>query len=118
MIAIGDTPIVWPGSDTEYQCQFAGSFDLSFGGNTLAYTYGADLEGNGYAPGPLPPWAVAVRPWMRRRHGGRWNMIFCDGHLESLHYYELWNYKSEAVLKRWSRDNRSHIDAFRDNGYP
>lgn len=112
MIAIGDTPIIWRGSDIGYnQAKFAGSFDLSTGGGGLTYEFGPDLDGN-----PHFRWAGELRTAMRNRHSGRWNTTFCDGHLESLRYYELWNYRSEAVLRRWSRDNQSHIDAFRENG--
>jgi prepilin-type N-terminal cleavage/methylation domain-containing protein/prepilin-type processing-associated H-X9-DG protein len=44
---------------------------------------------------------------IRRRHSARWNVWFCDGHIENLKTEQLFSGKPE-VLRRWNRDNRPH----------
>jgi prepilin-type N-terminal cleavage/methylation domain-containing protein/prepilin-type processing-associated H-X9-DG protein len=44
----------------------------------------------------------------RLRHGGRWNVVFCDGHVENLKLKELFYIRQDQVLKRWNRDNLPH----------
>ncbi len=46
---------------------------------------------------------------MRRRHGGRWNIVFCDGHVENVRTKALCG-RSDDVLKRWNKDNLPHRD--------
>jgi prepilin-type processing-associated H-X9-DG protein/prepilin-type N-terminal cleavage/methylation domain-containing protein len=48
--------------------------------------------------------------WMRTRHGGRWNVGFCDGHVESLRAKDLFDRRSDDVLAHWNNDNQSHRD--------
>ena len=43
----------------------------------------------------------------RRRHGGRYNVAFCDGHVESLKTNALFA-TDVTVLKRWNYDNEPH----------
>jgi prepilin-type N-terminal cleavage/methylation domain-containing protein/prepilin-type processing-associated H-X9-DG protein len=42
------------------------------------------------------------------RHGGRWNMVFCDGHLEHGKIATFFDFNNDEVLKRWNRDNIAH----------
>ena len=42
------------------------------------------------------------------RHGGRWNVVLCDGHVESLTAKGLWDYHSDELLRRWHRDHLPH----------
>lgn len=46
--------------------------------------------------------------FVQRRHAGRWNFLFCDGHVGSLPTEDVWNYKSNTVLERWNRDHLPH----------
>ena len=50
---------------------------------------------------------------MRARHGGRWNVVFCDGHVENLTMERLFDFRRENVLKRWNRDNLPHRELIR-----
>jgi len=102
-IAIGDAPIA-PLSGIA--SSFTGVDDLGSGGNSLAFWYGPDLEGplKQVTPAPDP------RQWIRKRHEERWNVVFCDGHVENLRNAQLWNYRSDEVLKRWFRDHQPHRD--------
>jgi prepilin-type N-terminal cleavage/methylation domain-containing protein/prepilin-type processing-associated H-X9-DG protein len=43
---------------------------------------------------------------MARRHGDRWQMVFCDGHVESGRVVKFFNYRSDDVLRLWNRDNQ------------
>jgi prepilin-type N-terminal cleavage/methylation domain-containing protein/prepilin-type processing-associated H-X9-DG protein len=43
-----------------------------------------------------------------RRHGGKWNTVFCDGHVESLAIKTAFFERSEASLRRWNKDNQPH----------
>src|SRR4051812_1073846 len=44
---------------------------------------------------------------MLRRHGGKWHMGFCDGHVEAGRPLKFFNFHSEEVVKLWRRDNGS-----------
>lgn len=50
---------------------------------------------------------------MKARHGGRWNVVFCDGHVEDLTIERLFDVRRENVLKRWNRDNLPHRELIR-----
>jgi prepilin-type processing-associated H-X9-DG protein len=57
-----------------------------------------------------PPSSIGYRNLflMRKRHGGRWNATFCDGHGENLKRAQLWDFRKTAVLQRWNRDHQPH----------
>jgi prepilin-type N-terminal cleavage/methylation domain-containing protein/prepilin-type processing-associated H-X9-DG protein len=50
---------------------------------------------------------------MLQRHGGRWNQVFCDGHVENGKLETFFNYQNDAVLKLWNRDNLPHREQFK-----
>jgi prepilin-type N-terminal cleavage/methylation domain-containing protein/prepilin-type processing-associated H-X9-DG protein len=45
---------------------------------------------------------------MMRRHGGRWNMVMCDGHVESGRLETFFDWRKDDVLKLWSWDHKVH----------
>jgi prepilin-type N-terminal cleavage/methylation domain-containing protein/prepilin-type processing-associated H-X9-DG protein len=45
-----------------------------------------------------------VRNVIRGRHGDRYSIAFCDGHLESVKHDKLYE-KSDAALRRWNRNH-------------
>jgi prepilin-type processing-associated H-X9-DG protein len=45
---------------------------------------------------------------VRRRHNARWNVAFCDGHVETLSGRQLFDYGDDGVLRRWNNDNQPH----------
>jgi prepilin-type N-terminal cleavage/methylation domain-containing protein/prepilin-type processing-associated H-X9-DG protein len=61
-----------------------------------------DLPGNS----SLKAW----RPAQRIRHGGRWHIVFCDGHVSKLQTKDLFDVRQEEVRKRWNRDNAPHFE--------
>ena len=43
------------------------------------------------------------------RHSGRYNIVFCDGHVEGIRRDKLFE-KSDDALRRWNNDNEPHAD--------
>lgn len=43
-----------------------------------------------------------------QRHGGRWNVGFCDCHVENLRAKQLFGIRNPAVASRWNNDNQPH----------
>jgi prepilin-type N-terminal cleavage/methylation domain-containing protein/prepilin-type processing-associated H-X9-DG protein len=43
----------------------------------------------------------------RRRHDGRFNAVFCDGHAESLKTNQIFGL-NDTSMRRWNRDHESH----------
>ena len=43
-----------------------------------------------------------------QRHSGRWNVGFCDCHVENLRAKELFGIRNPAVASRWNNDNQPH----------
>jgi prepilin-type processing-associated H-X9-DG protein len=54
----------------------------------------------------------SARAATRQRHGGRFNMAFCDGHVENLKPAALFDLRQDEIRKRWNRDNLPHPSAF------
>ena len=49
---------------------------------------------------------------MLRRHGGRWNEVFCDGHVENGRLEKFFDWRKDEVLRLWNRDNEPHREQF------
>jgi len=45
---------------------------------------------------------------MAQRHGGRWNVGFCDGHVENLRGKDLFDFSNPNVARRWDSDHQAH----------
>lgn len=45
---------------------------------------------------------------IRNRHRARANILFCDGHTESLTLQHLFEENTDAALRRWNRDHEPH----------
>jgi prepilin-type N-terminal cleavage/methylation domain-containing protein/prepilin-type processing-associated H-X9-DG protein len=43
-----------------------------------------------------------------QRHGGRWNLVFCDGHVASLKAKGLFNLADPDVARHWNNDDQPH----------
>ncbi len=55
----------------------------------------------------LPANDTAVRA-MKRRHNGRWNIGFCEGHVEALQPIDLFDTRNPLVTQRWNNDHLPH----------
>ncbi len=106
MIAVADSPI-------------NGSLDVSYAkwfmGQVIALDYvDAGVSPTCYMLGMVPPLGgmegdVAL---IKRRHQARWNVVFCDGHVENLQTKELFDSRKEEISKRWNNDNLPHQENF------
>lgn len=45
---------------------------------------------------------------LKRRHSFRWNIAFCDGHVENLKPLNLFDMSNTNLAKRWNTDNQAH----------
>ena len=102
MISIGDSALLGSGPESTLGVQVIGSPGLDFGNDGML-SVSCELYGD-----PLNP---EVKTWMdlrRRRHGGRWNVVFCDGHVENLKTRELYDTRQDRVLQRWNYDHLLH----------
>ncbi len=61
-----------------------------------------------FRPGWWTPLAKCSAVGIRRRHDGRWNVLFCDGHVEGLKTKQLFDLRQEAIAVRWNTDHLSH----------
>jgi prepilin-type N-terminal cleavage/methylation domain-containing protein/prepilin-type processing-associated H-X9-DG protein len=54
------------------------------------------------------PGSIDLQP---KRHGGVWNVLFCDGHVQALTTKAFLDPRSDAVVQRWNRDHVAHLDS-------
>lgn len=64
-----------------------------------------------YHKNALKPERLAGQVFESRRHRGLFNVVFCDGHVESLKTNRLFGL-SESITQRWNRDNDPHTGAW------
>ena len=61
-------------------------------------------------PMPSQPMWDSTRIALKRRHRGKFNIVFADAHIENLPLRRLF-YPSSQVLRRWNTDNQPHPEA-------
>jgi prepilin-type processing-associated H-X9-DG protein len=106
MAAIGDSTLLL--GDTSGEFKFAGTGSIDPGGyRHLDPAISIEL---GIQANPAFPLSVFTAGWIHKRHGGHWNVVFCDNHVESPTTKGLYDYHSDAVLKRFNRDHLPHRD--------
>jgi len=106
MIAIGDATL-----------QYMGSWMLSFYGTTGMDSVSGiallDISNYRMSITIAYPWPKEVLRATARRHRGRFNITFCDGHVEAVAEKRLFT-KEEATLKRWNNDHEPHPELLQD----
>ncbi len=55
-------------------------------------------------------WQALDRWKASSRHQGKANVLFCDGHVESLSVTAMFIETNNAALSRWNRDNQPHLE--------
>ena len=96
MLGIGDSYFSWftedpPGWPRGISGVLLGDPDLSLG----------FLNWSTFWPGFEPPLA-------RRRHNGRWNMLFCDGHVQMFRLEQFQDWRNDEVRRLWNNDHEPH----------
>ena len=59
---------------------------------------------------PPRPGTMTWFSWrsIQKRHYGKWNIAFCDGHVVKLNTWQLFDSSSDLVLAQWNKDNLPH----------
>jgi len=95
MVAIGESTIdQWVGNPPQL---ITGNFNLVSPGFYIS---------EGYVFPGITTNAQVVATF--RRHDGRFNMSFCDGHVEHGRGSVFYDWRNDEILRRWSRDNKTH----------
>jgi prepilin-type N-terminal cleavage/methylation domain-containing protein/prepilin-type processing-associated H-X9-DG protein len=98
MIAMGDATLM-PNGATGYKGPIHGFFPLNMAISDGVY-WNAVMLG-------LPAGDSAVKAMMQR-HSGRWNIVFCDGHTETLRPSDLFDVSKPLMAQRWNNDHQAH----------
>jgi prepilin-type N-terminal cleavage/methylation domain-containing protein/prepilin-type processing-associated H-X9-DG protein len=53
---------------------------------------------------------AGMTDYQTQRHGGRWNVLYCDGHVLGESTKQFLDPRSDAVLRSWYRDHVPHVD--------
>jgi hypothetical protein len=56
-----------------------------------------------------PHFATALRV-NQRRHCGKWNLEFCDGHIENRRAQAFHDTREAEQRRRWNRDHEPHLE--------
>jgi prepilin-type processing-associated H-X9-DG protein len=65
-------------------------------------------------PAPPPPGFYPIGladGFYQRRHNTRFNVLFVDGHVETLKISQVFSTLSDDVLRRWNNDGQRHLEA-------
>lgn len=102
MIALGDS-VLWPPHYFNLPDSFnVGSCELAEGLRDRALRAGTHLTS---------PDVNRRRGIYQRRHSGRFNMFFCDGHVDYQRGEKFFDFRQNpAVARFWNRDNQPHTD--------
>ncbi len=108
MIAIADATLMGRGPAASLH----GPPWLPFGSANLLPTGGDNMLA--WATDLGLPWGFSINSsaaalrFQRQRHGDRWNVVFCDGHVEGLTTKQFLDPRSDAVLRRWYADHQPY----------
>ena len=102
MIALGDSILVADSQRRDGRPLYGWPALDGFSGSMQGY--------KSVMPG-LPANDSAVRA-MKQRHGGRWNIGFCDGHVENLRPGSLFDAHNTLQMSRWNNDHKPHTNDF------
>ena len=104
MIAIGDATLSW---------DLAGIMRTYFGVNATQDSYDGwalmDINVRNLEERPNFGGSQGVIQATLQRHSGRYNIVFCDGHVEGVRRDKLFE-QTDTALRRWNNDDLPHAD--------
>lgn len=104
MIAIGDAHLVWSSPAIINNLYGVRTTKPTYSGMGLLDINSRDgVQRVSWLPSP------DIIAATKRRHRGRYNVGFCDGHVEGIHRNRLFS-RTEQTLRRWNNDNLPHAD--------
>lgn len=104
MIAIGDSVIGLGPKGSYIDGLVLGNLGLTLPEGPIGNSLMCQIFGSFY-------WDASVAAsfaLQKRRHGERWNAVFCDGHVENLKTLQMYDFRKDSVLRRWHNDNQPH----------
>jgi prepilin-type N-terminal cleavage/methylation domain-containing protein/prepilin-type processing-associated H-X9-DG protein len=104
MIALGDAHLVWTPAAFMGALYGEAYAIENFSGMGLL-----DINSRYGVQRPSWPGSEGIIDATAQRHRNRYNISFCDGHIESVRNKALFQQKEDA-LKRWNNDNASHAE--------
>jgi prepilin-type N-terminal cleavage/methylation domain-containing protein/prepilin-type processing-associated H-X9-DG protein len=117
--AIRDAQVLRPAemfalADSQLECgTYGGTLSSSFVlGNSMLLLFPI-LQGH-HPSGPSISPAYLGDGVYQRRHNLRFNVLFCDGHVETLKIDNLFSISSDVVLARWNNDGQTHRELVTD----
>ena len=103
MIAVGDATLIWM---TKPMVKILYGEDGVDGASGMAHL---DINYRNFVQRKAYPLSSKIIDATKTRHGGQYNISFCDGHVEALNRTRL-HERSFRALRRWNNDNRPHRD--------
>jgi len=103
MIAVGDATLIWM---TKPMVKILYGEDGVDGASGMAHL---DINYRNFVQRKAYPLSNKIIDATEARHGGQYNISFCDGHVEALNRTRL-HERSFRALRRWNNDNRHHRD--------
>jgi prepilin-type N-terminal cleavage/methylation domain-containing protein/prepilin-type processing-associated H-X9-DG protein len=100
MVGIGDSYLSWFDEDPPYYRGIAG---VVFGDPDLSLGF---LSYSTFWPGFEPL-------LLKRRHNGRWSLLFCDGHVQTLRLEQFQDWRDDNVRRLWNKDHEPHWECQR-----
>jgi prepilin-type N-terminal cleavage/methylation domain-containing protein/prepilin-type processing-associated H-X9-DG protein len=97
MIAIGDAVVLQINSTPCGHSRLSAAFERASTYTEIMFGQPDDLIVHAY----------------RLRHNAKWNVGFCDGHVESLAPNDLFDVSRDSVARRWNFDHEPHNDGWR-----
>ncbi len=101
MIEAGDANIAgkWRASDYIAGSLWSGP-EIAWGGYGVLWKNSTNGIRTPPAFGPPEKWIREIQ----RRHDGKYNALFCDGHIETIPHRTLYS-KTDSALRRWNRNH-------------
>jgi prepilin-type N-terminal cleavage/methylation domain-containing protein/prepilin-type processing-associated H-X9-DG protein len=103
MIALGDAHLTWV-APLILRALYGVTGPNSYSGMALV-----DINSRNNLQAPSWPGSSGILKATRDRHRGRHNVVFCDGHAESIREATLFE-TNDAALRRWNNDHEPHAD--------